>query len=297
MTNFLIVLGIILVVGASFMFISASKLNEKQLEFSNAMSQTEKDHWFAGKAEVSSYDLSQSRYGVNRKGSAVLIFVTEPFSSSEYVKADNPSNRDISVLKLNAVKKFNTGIYPYSIMTSTFFPFEGNGHALKVTNSIQEWCGHTYSEFLNKDRSKIKVNSYFEGETKNVDLEKVLLEDELWTMLKINPLDIPTGDLDILPSSEYLSLFHKSIKNYKAHISNKEGVLKLNIPELNRTLSISYDVKFPYQIFKWTESTLQVSGLEQTTTAILKKAIMVDYWNKSTEADSTYRKELGLVDY
>ena len=297
MANLLISIIAIFSVGTLYMCTVSSKVDNQSFTFNNKMSQEEKDYWFAGKAEVSSYDLSQSRYGISRKGSAVLIFVTEPFSTSKFVKVDKPTNKDITVMKLNTVKKFNTGIYPYSIMTSTFFPFEGKSHALKVSNSIQEWCGHAYFELLNKSKYEITVNSYFEGETMKLDVDKVLLEDELWTMLKINPMDIPTGDLSLLPSAEFLRLLHKQVKAYDANISNKGGLLELKVPELNRKVSINYDVKFPYQILAWSETVTQNNGIELATKATLKKSIMVDYWNKTTEADSTYRNALGLVDY
>lgn len=37
------------------------------------------EYWFQGKAEISSYDLTQYRYGEAREGEAVMIFVTEDF--------------------------------------------------------------------------------------------------------------------------------------------------------------------------------------------------------------------------
>ncbi len=43
------------------------------------LSQAFKQHWFDGHAEISSYELTQSCYGEQRKGKAVLIFVTEDF--------------------------------------------------------------------------------------------------------------------------------------------------------------------------------------------------------------------------
>ena len=54
------------------------------------------------------------------KGKAVLIYVTEDFLNKEQVKANRKSKVSQTVLKLNRTKKFNTGIYPYSIMTSLF---------------------------------------------------------------------------------------------------------------------------------------------------------------------------------
>lgn len=99
-----------------------------------------KEYWYSGKAEITSYKLEQARYGEIHQGQAVLIYVTEDFLPHKQVKADQKSNNTVSVLKLNATKKFNTGIYPYSVMQSTFFPVSNNQHAIKITSSIQEWC-------------------------------------------------------------------------------------------------------------------------------------------------------------
>ena len=88
------------------------------------------DYWYQGKAEITSYEMEQARYGEIRKGHAVLIFVTEDFSKSKQVKLDNPQKDPedaVKILKLNFVRKFITGIYPYSIMTSVFTCFR-QGH-------------------------------------------------------------------------------------------------------------------------------------------------------------------------
>ncbi len=47
-------------------------------------------YWFQGKAELTSYDLQQARYGELHLGQAVLIFVTEDLSRQKQVKLDNP---------------------------------------------------------------------------------------------------------------------------------------------------------------------------------------------------------------
>ena len=43
------------------------------------LSQKFKDYWYSGKAELSSYQLNQARYGQQNPGEAVMIFVTEDF--------------------------------------------------------------------------------------------------------------------------------------------------------------------------------------------------------------------------
>ena len=40
-------------------------------------------YWYQGLAELSRYDLKQSRYGQVRQGEAVLVYVTEDFSTAE----------------------------------------------------------------------------------------------------------------------------------------------------------------------------------------------------------------------
>ena len=110
-----------------------------------------KDYWYQGLAEITAYRLEQARYGEIRQGHASLVFVTEPFSKRKQVKLDNPSaarNDQIPILKLNLTKKFKTGIYPYSMMSSTFTPVQAapNAHALKITGTSQEWCGQTFMQ-------------------------------------------------------------------------------------------------------------------------------------------------------
>ncbi|MEL6484568.1 MAG: septum formation inhibitor Maf, partial [Bacteroidota bacterium] len=127
------------------------------------LSEDFKKYWYSGEAELTSYTLQQARYGELRDGEAVLIFVTEPFLPDVQVKADGSSPTNVPVLKLNATKNYLTGIYPYSIMSSTFYPVHDNQHALKTSLSIQEWCGHIYSQLNNREQFEFTSHSYFEG--------------------------------------------------------------------------------------------------------------------------------------
>ncbi len=262
------------------------------------------DYWYQGKAELTSYDLEQIRYGEKRKGEAVLIYVTEDFSKSKQVKLDNPKEAGDDaekVLKLNFTKKFNTGIYPYSIMTSVFSPVypEHDLHARKITTSVQEWCGHVFMQLNNKrNKYKLLARSYFESEGDvRMNLEKIWLEDELWTLLRLDPNQIPEGEIQLFPSTHYLRLKHKKLKAYNANISKIKSddlnELKIEIPELERELSIFYKNQHPYQIEKW-EETYPENGEMMTTKATLKERIILDYWNKNSVKDSTYREELKL---
>lgn len=257
-----------------------------------------KKYWYAGVAEVSSYELEQARYGELRSGEAVLIFVTEPFNTQKQVKADRQSAETPSVLKLNRVRKFLTGVYPYSIMSSIFYPVSGDSHALKITTSVQEWCGHVFAQLNNREDFEIQSNSYFETEADaEFRLDKNILEDELWTLIRTNPDGIPTGKLQVIPSLEYLRLKHQPIQAYTANVAvdrTETGrYLRLIYPELNRSLTIEFQDSFPHRIQGWTESYPSGQG-EITSTSTLKKTILSPYWQKNATSDVSLRDSLGL---
>lgn len=260
-----------------------------------------KAYWYDGKAEITSYQLKQARYGEIREGKAVLVFVTEPFRPDTQVKADRPDANSISVLKLNSTKDFITGIYPYHILTSTFFPLRAGDHALKVSAGVQEWCGQVYTQLNNRGQFQIKLHSYFEGEAdREISLPPAHLENEIWTKIRINPQTLPVGDLRVIPALEYLRLLHKEINPYTATASlvqNQDYTYTLHYPELNRTLVIRFAVNFPYEILGWTETypdglspnaSLLTSQAEKITT--LKTA----YWKKNALIDVSLRDSLGL---
>lgn len=261
-----------------------------------------KKYWYAGNAEITSYKLEQARYGELRDGHAVLIYVTEPFLAEKQVKADRDHPENIPVLKLNSTKKFLTGIYPYSIMSSTFYPVYDDQHAIKVSLSVQEWCGHVYTQLNNRDQFEVLSHSYFEGEAdQRLTLEKNILENELWTRIRIDPAGLPVGDINILPSLEYNRIAHKEIKAYKATatLTNEGSTSSYSIhyPELERTLTIHFTNAFPYTIEGWSESFKSGFGAEAkvlTSTATKVKALKTPYWQQNGNKDVFLRDSLGI---
>ncbi|WP_055443354.1 hypothetical protein [Lacinutrix himadriensis] len=260
------------------------------------------DYWYSGTAELNSYALKQSRYGEIREGEVVLVFVTEPFSLSKQVKLDNPQDAgkdNVSVLKLNQVRKFTTGIYDYSIVTSSFTPVdaENHPHTLKLNTSIQEWCGHTFTQLnLKEDVYDFKQFSYFEadGDTdKNIPV--ALLEDELLTRIRINKGQLPLGEVDMIFSTIYSRFAYQELKPAKAEISKTESdsIIHYNIAYLNydRKLSIDVENKFPYKILSWTEG----DGDGLITEARLKVSLKEPYWNQKKRTDERKREELQLL--
>ena len=274
---------------------SAEKLSELP---ERSLTEAFKHYWFSGQAEITSYKLEQSRYGENRDGEAVLIYVTEDLLPEEQVKANTSSATTVPVLKLNATKKFITGIYPYSIMQSSFYPLEGNSHALKTVVSIQEWCGQMYTQLNNHNQFEVESHSYFDGEAdQKFNLIPVNLENEVWTQLRIDPDLLPTGDITMIPSLEYLSLAHQEIKGYSAlaefYQDQEFSVYKISYPELKRELKIYYNNFEPFQIEKWIEQ-VEVNGQLQTSTATKLETIKIDYWNKNSNKDLPLREQLKL---
>jgi len=256
-----------------------------------------KNFWFNG-AEINSYKLEQARYGETHHGHAELIFVTEPFLLGKQVKNETQKSNSTSVLKLNSLRTFNTGLYSYRTMTSTFRPIDlaSFPHALKSVTTVQDWCGQSFQQFnYRENRWQVQLRSYFENEgDQNLKLPTAHMEDELWLTLRLDPKKLPTGEISIIPGAVFTRFHHKVINQQKAQASLKQSgessVYTLIYSDLNRTLSIHFGTKFPHIIQKWTEQT--ASG---TTTATLNKRLMNNtYWNENKPQDAEKRKTLGI---
>ncbi len=221
-----------------------------------------KQQWYAGKAEISSYNLQQARYGNLRQGEATLIFVTEDFSTDKLIKLDKPENENkkVRVLKMNMTKKFVTGIYPYSMMLSAFTPVskEGKEKMLKATATSQEWCGQTYSQLRSHGRDiDFQLHSYFEEEgDQDGKISEALMEDGMWNRIRINPAGLPQGNGKMIPGLLFQRLSHNKMKaeDCVLSINNADTFLVNNIaakvytihyPALQRTLKIYFSEKAP----------------------------------------------------
>ena len=253
--------------------------------------------WFNG-AEINRYNLDQSRYGRQYPGHAELIFVTEPFLTQKQVKNEYDNQPSTDVLKLNALRTFNTGIYSYRTMTSTFRPIdlENYPHALKTTTSVQDWCGHSFQQINRKEnRWQVELRSYFEKEgDQNFEINEGWLEDEFWLLLRLDPSKLPIGSIQVIPGAIATRFGHYPIKPYQAtgqlKSSSDQSIYTLNYPELKKTLEIHFDSKFPHIIRSWYETSPR-----GTTKAVLTHRIMnSNYWSENKPEDRVLRKQLGL---
>lgn len=261
-----------------------------------------KNYWYAGKAELSSYALEQARYGNMHSGDAVLIFVTEDFRTDKQVKLESDKKETAtSILKMNALRHFVTGIYDYSLMTSVFSPVDTKlfPHSLKISASAQDWCGHSYTQLnLHNRKYTVEQKSYFENEVQeDFEIDRVWLEDELWTRLRLNPEKLPTGEVQIVPSVQEARLRHKKLapETAQAQLDSADvSSQKYSLKYADRELSIRFNRQFPHQILGW-EDTYQQNGKRLTTKATLKKTILSDYWSKHDPMHVSLRDSLGLL--
>lgn len=253
-------------------------------------------YWYDGKAELTSFKLMQSRYGQIHEGEATTIFVTEDFSAAKQVKLDDASKAGadkVPMLKMNLVKKFQTGIYPYSLMTSVFTPTDASS-SLKLTTSGQEWCGHVFMQLnLQANAYRYRGFSYFESEgDEDRNIEKAILEDEVWNLIRLNPSLLPTGKVRMIPSSLVARLAHfkMDVTDVEASLTEEKGemvyTLKYALP-IERTLTIRFEKAFPHHILGWSDAYQNL-----TTVATQKKSIRLDYWTKHNNED---RKLLELL--
>ncbi len=276
--------------------------SQKRMISKQELSTSFKRYWFSGLAEVTSYELTQNRYGELRKGKAVTIYVTEDFDTKKQVKTKQSKNKE-PVLKLNLLKEFQTGIYPYKIMQSNFSTLQyKHNQIVKASYSQQEWCGQIYMQlnstpFFSKSL-KIKKHSYFEeNNEQKLQIDAKLTEQHLWNQIRINgSKNLPLGKYQILPSFEFLALYHKSIKTYSAvaqlhsSLKDKTKTYLLSYPNLKRDLKITFEDYFPYKIISWEEYFKQ----ELICSAKRIKVLRTDYWNKNSNQDTLYINELHL---
>ena len=261
-------------------------------------------YWYADQAEIRTYNLTQSRYGELHQGLATVIFVTETISKKKGIKPDKyRKTRDhVPVLKMNLLKKFGTGIYPYSMMLSTFTPLNEPQGMIKASASGQEWCGHIFSQ-MNQRKKQYDVVSYSyfeeEGDTQ-FTLPSIFTEDEIWSRIRLDYKSLPTGDLKIIPGLYYTRLeqhkFEAEQAKARLDIAKNEGTYTIDYPKRERTLAITFNLAFPHEIKKWEETYAdkRAPNKRLTTTAVLNESRNIDYWNYNAEKHKTIRKELGV---
>ncbi|MEM8584175.1 MAG: septum formation inhibitor Maf [Bacteroidota bacterium] len=269
-------------------------------------------YWYQGKAEISTYDLQQVRYGAVHPGELTLIFVTEDFLTDKQVKNDRYQNpNSTKVLKTNQLRRFTTGVYDYSVMSSVFTPVKRNEEAytLKVTTSAQDWCGQSFSQLNYDDGQQYRWqwNSYFEVEgDRSGEVQADLIEDEILNLIRMGGAPtLPRGNIDVLPPLEALLLNHLPVEPVPATaqvaeyagdpIEGTTDLMTYTIayPSLGRELAITFERESPYRIER-IRTQENSRGRELTTLAQRRATELLPYWQMNKPSDVDRRADLGF---
>ncbi|HET9951767.1 MAG TPA: hypothetical protein VFS09_08245 [Candidatus Eisenbacteria bacterium] len=281
---------------------------------------TFESHWQDGRAELSGYRYHVLRYGEPRAGQAVMITVTEPFSESKRVKADDPAKNPadtFEALKMNLVRDFQTGIYDYNTMTSVFVRSR-DFSPVKVSFSGSEWCGNVYEEILfDRDAARQSLRSYFEGESGERSLRRPpggVSEDQLFILVRGLRGDfLRAGErrtVALLPGSFVRRLAHRPLSWVNATIERSAKAERVTVPagtfqaDLyrvrtadSRTGSFWVERPYPHRIVRWSWSAGAAGdrkASEATESAELAGSARLPYWQLHGNGQETYLKQLGL---
>lgn len=270
-----------------------------------------KKYWSSNNAEISSYSLKQAQFGNLHDGEAIMIFNTEDFRKDKHVKLESDAkDKALKVMKLNFIKRFVTGVHDFSMYTSVFTPVHTQDitSTLKVSNTNQDWSGQTFLQLnFRQNGYQVLGKSYFEEEIEDdYHIDKALLEDELWTRIRLVPCQqLPVGKVILIPSLGSLRLRREkaapavadiTLEPYKGDSTFRGDSLfdyRIKYIESKRSLRIIFEKHFPHKIVGWEES-YRAQNKTLTSRAVLKATIQNPYWQKNMPADTIYRKKLNL---
>jgi hypothetical protein len=270
--------------------------------------------WGDGQAEVAAYDLAMPRYGEIRRGTAVSIMVTEPFSNSARVKADDgkhPASDVFPVMKLNLIKDFQTGVYDYNDMLSSFLALKAvNGRApgslTKAVYSRQEWCGSTFNVALfDQARIRATLHSYFDGEgdqQKEIrnDLRGIP-DDQLifWARGMAEPWTKP-GDIVSLPyltSTEHAkdTLVWRQAQFKRSKVLRKIPVGQEQIEAEVFTVQVVDGIKKDFVIERTGARRLLRWEFSTGEKGTLIKSARMKYWDLKKKGGEEALRQIGII--
>ena len=257
--------------------------------------------WGDGKAELSGYRATVMRYGAPREAEIVLVYVTESLDRASLIKEDVSAGHGLPVLKLNYSEKFQTGIYPYSLLTSVFTPVDGylatRFSPVKVTLSAQEWCGHVYHGIWPGDHAyESQVISYFESEgehTESVETPSgTLYEDALFIQLReLDGQFANGGDWSgsLVPRLWSNRRVHQPLRPTSAHITRAHqsgGIDRFTVSYADVVRTFDVEQSGQKRIVAWAANDGEHAEILNTA--------RLPYWSLNGPGGESYREQLGL---
>lgn len=270
--------------------------------------------WYDGNAEISSYTLTEVRYGEPRTGERVLVFVTEPMRLATHIKPDvglDPSEM-VPVIKLIDSRRFVTGIYDYNVMSSVFAAVEEREEiplmgTMKVAFTSQEWCGTTMERLVRGPQAfEGKLYSYFESEGEySYSLPHATTaqaEEVLWILVRtLRGPALQSGEqrtLQIVPSMWSRRTTHEPPALVPAVLARHSNVTldtPLGTKQARRftwesggkQTSVFVEDAYPHRILSWSEP--------NGSTGMIKASQRLPYWELNRNRDRRHREHLELL--
>jgi hypothetical protein len=238
--------------------------------------------------------------------------VTEEHSVKERVKIEGdtsgvPAAKKFAVLKLNAARDFQTGIYPYHVLTSVFARVDDGFAPSKISLSVQEWCGHVYHQML-MEKSKVNetLHSYFGGEADQANAydrpANAIFEDDLPILVRElrGPWIAPGSSIEgaLAPSLLTLGFDHKNFAWGKAVISKAAAAENVKTA-LGEKAATRWTVRAPsgtwtYLVEKDAPRRILAWSNDRGEKAEITGSARLPYWQLHGAGDEKFRKELGL---
>jgi hypothetical protein len=236
--------------------------------------------------------------------------VTEDFTRAGRVKTDGGHHDEFPVVKLNAVRDWQTGVYDYNVMTSTFLPLDGSvrrGIPTKVSFSSQEWCGHIWEQMrIDGSAAGRTSHSYFDGEADHFETLAIpdggTFADAMPLLVRglVGELLQPGEQVEVpwLRSAMNRHLNHENTLWGLALLSRSTETTELRVPAgdflvetwtaTDATGSTTWFVEAaaPRRLVAWETS----DGERAELTGELRSS----YWNQNKPGDETLRAKLGL---
>jgi hypothetical protein len=221
-------------------------------------------YWRLGATENSVFVIEQTIDSLKSIGEATLLYSIVPFNTDAQVQSDSVDKEAVSALILNKTVKIGNNSNLNSVFSPqdiALFP-----HALKAVCTTQKPEGSIFSQLSLQGMSyQLEGKGYLKAQIlQDKTLKRNGLEDELWTLIRLDTNALPKGEFEIIPS---LSFCQAQTIAPKAHIANakildysgietQKKALKtyeLSYPNLKHTLKITFEATFPHKIVAWEE--------------------------------------------
>ncbi len=252
-------------------------------------------YWGDGKAELSYFDILETRYGQTQPGQLTIMLVREPFAPEELVKADDWRREGTyGVLKMNQIYQIQTGTYDYLQMFSGFWKTD-NSQFIKWSLTSNDGCGNTFKLGERQgDDWKILFHTYWEGmvsgELTVPAVPEVIYYDEL-------PFRVRTLDFSKDTQEFEIQLIPGTINSKKGNFTAAPATVSLAAPsdaeKTQRVVTVIradgtdrfvLDAEFPHLLRVWEKADGSV--------ATLKSALKLAYWEMNKPGD----RERALAD-